>query len=292
MAVGRASRGSASAPSTASAASFVASDSDGCAWQMRARSSLDAPNSIATTPSAISSDAIGPMTCMPRMRSVCGVGEDLHEARGVAQRPRAAVGRERKAAGPVGDALGLQLLLGLADPGDLRRRVDHPRHRVEVDVAVLAGDALGDRDALLLGLVREHRAAHDVADRPDVAAGWSGTRRRRRRSRARRARARPPRAPSPPVCGTRPIERSAGRTSRSAPCRRRRSYATATSFFADVDLGDRDARCGSRGPACAKTLLRLLRDRLVGGAEERRQRFEHRHLARPAGARRCPSRGR
>ena len=37
---------------------------------MRARSSLDAPNSIATTASAISSDAIGPMTCTPRIRSV------------------------------------------------------------------------------------------------------------------------------------------------------------------------------------------------------------------------------
>jgi hypothetical protein len=35
-------------------------------------------------------------------------------------------------------------------------------------VAVLAGDALGDGDALFLGLVREHRAAHHVADRPDV----------------------------------------------------------------------------------------------------------------------------
>jgi hypothetical protein len=33
---------------------------------------------------------------------------------------------------------------------------------------VLARDALRDRDALLLRLVREHRAAHDVADRPHV----------------------------------------------------------------------------------------------------------------------------
>ena len=33
---------------------------------MRARSSLAAPNSMATTPSEINSDAIGPITCMPR----------------------------------------------------------------------------------------------------------------------------------------------------------------------------------------------------------------------------------
>ena len=33
---------------------------------------------------------------------------------------------------------------------------------------MLAGDALGDGDALVFGFVREHRAAHDVADRPDA----------------------------------------------------------------------------------------------------------------------------
>ena len=57
-------------PSTANAASRVASDNVGWAWQMRARSSLAAPNSMATTPSEINSDAIGPITCIPRMRSV------------------------------------------------------------------------------------------------------------------------------------------------------------------------------------------------------------------------------
>ena len=31
-----------------------------------------------------------------------------------------------------------------------------------------AGDILGDRDALVLGLVGEHRAGDDVADRPDA----------------------------------------------------------------------------------------------------------------------------
>src|SRR5690606_9952862 len=56
--------------STASAASFVLSLSDGCAWQMRAMSSLLALNSIAITASATSSDAIGPMMCTPRISSV------------------------------------------------------------------------------------------------------------------------------------------------------------------------------------------------------------------------------
>jgi hypothetical protein len=37
---------------------------------MRAMSSDDAPNSIAITPSAISSEASGPMMCMPSTRSV------------------------------------------------------------------------------------------------------------------------------------------------------------------------------------------------------------------------------
>ena len=32
----------------------------------------------------------------------------------------------------------------------------------------LAGDILGHRNALVLGLVGEHRAGNDVADRPDA----------------------------------------------------------------------------------------------------------------------------
>ena len=97
-----------------------------------------------------------------------GIGDHLGKAGGVAQRAGAAVGQEREAAGLVLAAFGLELLLGLADPGDFRRGVDDPRHGVEVDVAVLAGDALGNRHALFFGLVRQHRAAHHVAHRPDV----------------------------------------------------------------------------------------------------------------------------
>ena len=104
--------------STASAASFTASDRVGWAWQVRAMSSAEAPNSIATPHSAISSPASGPMMWAPRTRSVVCVGEDLHEAVGRAVDLGAAVGRERELADLVGDARRLQLLLGLADGGD------------------------------------------------------------------------------------------------------------------------------------------------------------------------------
>ena len=95
-----------------------------------------------------------------------GMRQHLHEARRLGHRHRAADRREREAAGLVRDALGLQLLLGLADPGDFRLGVDHPRDGVEVDVARQAGDQLGHRDAFLEALVRQHRAAHAVTHRP------------------------------------------------------------------------------------------------------------------------------
>ncbi len=41
-------------------------------------------------------------------------------------------------------------------------------NRLVVDLAVAAGDEVGHHDALLLALVRQHRAAHAVADRPDA----------------------------------------------------------------------------------------------------------------------------
>jgi hypothetical protein len=47
-------------------------------------------------------------------------------------------------------------------------RVDDPGHGVEIDVTLLAGDAFGHHDALFHALVRQHRAGHHVAHRPDV----------------------------------------------------------------------------------------------------------------------------
>ena len=57
-------------PSTARAASFIASLKVGWAWQVRAMSSAEAPNSIANVASAIIVPASGPMMCTPRTRSV------------------------------------------------------------------------------------------------------------------------------------------------------------------------------------------------------------------------------
>src|SRR3546814_15532891 len=64
------------------------------------------------------------------------------------------------------DVCSSDLLLGPADPGDFRLGVDHVGDGVVVDVAGQAGDQLGHRDAFLEALVRQHRAAHAVADRP------------------------------------------------------------------------------------------------------------------------------
>ena len=154
--------------STPSAASFIASDSDGCAWQIMPMSSAEPRNSIATTASAISSPANGPDDVHAEDLVGLRVGDEFDQPGGVAQRPRPRVGREGKHAGAVLDARRLELLLGLAHPGDLGRGVDHRRDGVEVEVRLLAGDALGHHHALLLGLVGEHRSAHHVADRPDI----------------------------------------------------------------------------------------------------------------------------
>src|SRR5690606_38898509 len=101
-----------------------------------------------------------------------GVRQDLHEAGRLGHGHGSAIGREREAAGLVGDAFFLELLLGLADPGQLRLGVDDPRDGLEVDVAGQAADQLGNRDAFLEALVRQHRAAHAVTHGPDpVDAG-------------------------------------------------------------------------------------------------------------------------
>ena len=104
----------------ASAASFTASDMVGWAWQVRARSSDEPPNSISTATSWIISPA--PKPTMWRAEHAVGllVGEDLDEAVGVQHGARAAVGGERELADLVVDAGLLQLLLGLADGGDFR----------------------------------------------------------------------------------------------------------------------------------------------------------------------------
>src|SRR3546814_10981695 len=82
------------------------------------------------------------------------VGENLDEPFGRIVAARAAVGRERKFAHPVLDPGLLELLLRLADRGDLRRGIDDAGNRVIVDMARLAGKHLRADCALVLGLVR------------------------------------------------------------------------------------------------------------------------------------------
>ena len=67
-----------------------------------------------------------------------------------------------------GDAFVLELLLGLADPGDLRLGVDHPRHGVELTwpgrPAISSATAMPSSKPLCASI----GAAHAVADRPDA----------------------------------------------------------------------------------------------------------------------------
>ncbi len=98
-------------------------------------------------------------------------GEDLDEALHLAGGPRARVGGHGKAADTVIDAGLLELLLGAADGGHFGMGEDHGRDGVVVDVDPVAGEELGDGHALLLGLVREHGPADDVADGVDPLDG-------------------------------------------------------------------------------------------------------------------------
>src|SRR2546423_989662 len=101
------------------------------------------------------------------------VGQHLHEPFGLLAPERAPVVGEWEAPRAVAGAFGFELLLGLADPGDLGRGVDHPGDGLVIHMAVLSGDDLRDHHALVLAFVREHRTTHHVADRIDV--GHSGT---------------------------------------------------------------------------------------------------------------------
>ena len=96
------------------------------------------------------------------------VGEDFHKSIGVAHRSGAAVGGEGEFADFVGDVTGFQFFLGLADRGDLRPGVNHAGNGVVVHVPGLPGEDLGHGDALILALVRQHRAGDHVTDRVDA----------------------------------------------------------------------------------------------------------------------------
>src|SRR5438105_2704320 len=94
--------------------------------------------------------------------------ENLHKAVSGLVDLGAAVGGERKFSGGVGDTGLLQLFLGLADRRHFRRGIHDAWNNIVIHVAGLTGDDLGTGDAFILGLVREHRPCHHIADRIDA----------------------------------------------------------------------------------------------------------------------------
>src|ERR1700679_3267852 len=95
-------------------------------------------------------------------------GYDLRKALRSFHRPCASARCERESAHLVGPAAGLDLFLGLSDPGDFRGGIDHRGNDLVIHLAEEARDQIGHHHALFLALVREHGAAHHVADRPDI----------------------------------------------------------------------------------------------------------------------------
>jgi hypothetical protein len=97
-----------------------------------------------------------------------GVSDDLDHAVGVEVGLGAGVGAEGEGADAVLDAGLLEVLLGLADPGDLGEGVHDAGDAAVVDVAVALLDVLDDGNGLLLGLVRQHGAEGDITNAADV----------------------------------------------------------------------------------------------------------------------------
>src|SRR5580693_10710135 len=97
-----------------------------------------------------------------------GVGQDFHKAFGGQIHLGASIGGEGKFSDIVGNAGGLELLLGFADGSDFRIGINHIRNDVVVHMAGLAGENFGNRDAFFLGLMRQHRAGNGVADGIDA----------------------------------------------------------------------------------------------------------------------------
>ncbi len=97
-----------------------------------------------------------------------GVGQDLHEAVGLAVGAAPRIGHERELARLVGDAVLFELLLGLADRRGFGPGIDDAGNGVVIDMGRLAGHRLDGGDALFLGLVGQHGAVDDVADGIDA----------------------------------------------------------------------------------------------------------------------------
>src|SRR5690554_228474 len=94
------------------------------------------------------------------------VGYDLDHTGGRIRRHGSAVGGKRKAAHVVFFTFGLQLLFGLADPGNFRRGVDYVGNAVVIDLRLVAGDALGNHHAFFRRFMCQHRTTNDVTYGP------------------------------------------------------------------------------------------------------------------------------
>ena len=153
---------------TASAASLTASLNVGWAWQVRAMSSDEAPNSMAIAASAIRVSASGPRMCTPSTRSVLASARILTKPSVARLALGPAVGGERKLADLISDTGLFELFLGLPDRGDFRIGIDDVRDHLVVHVPGLSGNDLRSRNAFVLRLVRERRAGDDIADSVDT----------------------------------------------------------------------------------------------------------------------------
>ena len=96
------------------------------------------------------------------------VDDHLHKALGLEHRLGAGIAHEGEFANLIGAAFFLQLLLGLADIGDLGGGIDHTGDHIVIHMAIFAGKDLGHGHALILGLMGKHRAGNRIADRIDA----------------------------------------------------------------------------------------------------------------------------
>ena len=204
------------------------------------------------------------------------IGQHFYHAGGVAQSPRAAIGQKWEGTCLVSPARSFELLFGLTHPCDLRIGVNHPRNGVEVDMPMLASNALSHGNALFLGLVRQHRAAHHIANRPDVgqvgfAVSVGHNRAALVQLQSDSFRGKPNR-----------VGNAANRDDELVYVQRL-GFAFGIgvrhrhTFFTGFNVANLDAQLNLQA-LLGESLVRLLGNLLVHSAEESWQTFQHRHL--------------
>ena len=152
----------------ASAASRTASENVGWAWQVRARSSDDAPKFHGHGGFGDQFAGRGPQDMDSEDPVGCPFGQNLHHPGPSGRRYapccwRASETCPRHSPRP----RPFQVLFGLADGCRLGIGVDDTGNDIMIDVSGSARDVLGNRDTFVLGLVRQHRSGDAVADRMD-----------------------------------------------------------------------------------------------------------------------------